>query len=125
MPVENRRRAHEQAASASPSSGPRRLQLPTPGTAGSTLTTVGLPLLISWLTSWKMLLQSMDLSSEPRFTITATANRICSRTYFWRLQNTKTKLRLYIHLIRNAPKFLPAPDAPNSMLTPEYSVACW
>lgn len=47
-----------------------------------TLTTVGLPLLISWLTSWKILLQSIDLSKDPLFTMTATANRICSRTYF-------------------------------------------
>lgn len=52
----------------------------------ASLTTVGLPLLMSWLTSWKMLLQLMDLSREPLFTITATANRICSRTYFCRLQ---------------------------------------
>lgn len=52
------------------------------------LTTVWFPLLISWLTSWKMPLQSMDLSREPRFTITATAKRICSLTYFWRLRAT-------------------------------------
>lgn len=55
----------------------------------ASLTTVGLPLLMSWLTSWKMLLQLMDLSREPLFTITATANRICSRTYFCRLQWTR------------------------------------
>lgn len=64
-----------------------------PGPAAAALTTVGLPLLMSWLTSWKMLLQSMDLSSEPRFTITATASRICSRTYFWRLRNTTIEVR--------------------------------
>lgn len=50
------------------------------------LTTVGFPLLMSCPTSWKRLLQLMDLSSEPLFTMTATANRICSRTYFCRLQ---------------------------------------
>lgn len=50
------------------------------------LTTVGFPLLMSCPTSWKMLLQLMLLSREPLFTMTATASRICSRTYFCRLQ---------------------------------------
>lgn len=57
----------------------------------TSLTTVGLPLLISWPTSWKMLLQLIDLSKEPRFTMTATANKICSRTYFCRLQETNVQ----------------------------------
>lgn len=54
------------------------------------LTTVGFPLLRSCPTSWKMLLQLMDLSKEPRFTMTATASRICSRTYFCRLGRKNT-----------------------------------
>lgn len=44
-------------------------------------------------TSWKMLLQLMLLSREPLFTMTATANRICSRTYFWRLEETRETQR--------------------------------
>lgn len=55
------------------------------------LTTVGFPLLRSCPTSRKMLLQLMDLSREPRFTMTATANRICSRTYFCRLVETQVR----------------------------------
>lgn len=50
------------------------------------LTMVGLPLLMSCPTSWKMLLQLILLSTVPLFTMTATASRICSRTYFWRLE---------------------------------------
>lgn len=50
------------------------------------LTIVGLPLLMSCPTSWKMLLQLILLSTVPLFTMTATARRICSRTYFWRLE---------------------------------------
>lgn len=53
------------------------------------LTMVGLPLLMSCPTSWKMLLQLMLLSTVPLFTMTATASRICSRTYFWRLERKR------------------------------------
>lgn len=56
------------------------------------LTTVGFPLLMSCPTSWKMLLQLTLLSTEPLFTMTATARRICSRTYFWRLEETGRRL---------------------------------
>lgn len=54
------------------------------------LTIVGLPLLMSCPTSWKMLLQLILLSTVPLFTMTATASRICSRTYFWRLEKMCT-----------------------------------
>ena len=49
---------------------------------------VGFPEVMSWPTSWKILLQLMDLSREPLFTMTATASNTCSLTYFWRLLHT-------------------------------------
>lgn len=55
---------------------------------------------MSWLTSWKMLLQLIDLSSDPLFTITATANRICSLTYFCRLRGKRKNAERFQSKIR-------------------------